>query len=189
MNDGLPADDCVIVIVGGMGPMAGLKCFEYVMSNSITNGTDQDNLSVLALSFPKNIGDRTEYVFDRTNHNPAQSVLQFLIPQLKPLSSLYKRIVLGVPCITFHCPCIFSAFEGILQESFPNVSVVSIVSETVRYICSHYPDAARIGIMSTNGTRKVKPFQYKMNEAGKQMVYLSDDQQEIVTQCIFNTEW
>ena len=39
MNDGLPADDCVIVIVGGMGPMAGLKCFEYVMSNSITNGT------------------------------------------------------------------------------------------------------------------------------------------------------
>ena len=53
MNDGLPADDCVIVIVGGMGPMAGLKCFEYVMSNSITNGTDQDNLlSLIHISEP-----------------------------------------------------------------------------------------------------------------------------------------
>lgn len=185
----MAVNDSVIVIVGGMGPMAGLKCFEYVMSNSITNGTDQDNLSILTLSFPKNVGDRTEYVFDRTNTNPAESVLQFLVPQLTLLSSVYKHIVLGVPCITFHCPCIFSAFEGILQESFPDVSVISIVSETVQYICSHYPDAARIGIMSTNGTRKAKPFQSKINETGKQMVYLSDDQQGIVTQCIYNKEW
>lgn len=183
------ADESVVVIVGGMGPLAGVKCFEYVTQNCSTNGTDQDNLSVLAISYPKYIADRTEYIVGKVDQNPAESVLQFLVPQLRFLSSCYKRIILGVPCITFHCLPIFSVFERSLQESFPQVSLVSIVSETVRYIRCHHPDVVRVGIMSTNGTRQAKPFQRQMNANGITMVYLSDEQQDVVSQCIFSTEW
>ena len=110
--------DAVIVIIGGMGPMAGAECFKYVTSNSNTNGTDQSNLDVMLVSFPSRIVNRVDFVLGRTDINPATSVLEFIKPQFQALSTSYKRILVGIPCITFHCPCCFSCFEMRYEASF-----------------------------------------------------------------------
>lgn len=181
--------ESVIVIVGGMGPLAGIQCYKYVLENSKTNGTDQGNLDTVVVSYPRRIENRVEFVLGRSEMNPGNCVLEFLLPYLQMLSTTYKKVIVGVPCVTFHCPSIFSVFCEGIESSFPSVLVVSIVKSTVSFINAFYPKITRIGILSTDGTRKLKPFAKEFEESNKQLVYLSDEQQVIVSDCIFNTQW
>ena len=126
--------DAVIVIIGGMGPMAGAECFKYVTSNSNTNGTDQNNLDVMLVSFPSRIVNRVDFVLGRTDINPATSVLEFIKPR-------------------------------------------------------YFPEVYRVGIMSTDGTRHAKPFKQEFEAHNIEVVYLADDQQCVVTDCIYNVHW
>ena len=50
--------------------MAGAECFKYVTSNSNTNGTDQNNLDVMLVSFPSRIVNRVDFVLGRDGHQP-----------------------------------------------------------------------------------------------------------------------
>lgn len=181
--------DAVIVIIGGMGPMAGAECFKYIASNSKTNGTDQSNLDVMLVSFPSRIVNRVDFVLGRTDINPASCVLEFMKPQFQALSASYKRIIVGVPCITFHCPCCFSVFQDEVRSLFPTVEIVSIVTSTVSFVDRYFPEVRRIGIMSTDGTRHAKPFKQEFGAHNIEIVYLTDDQQCVVTDCIYNVHW
>ena len=181
--------DAVIVVIGGMGPMAGIECLKYITSNCETDGTDQDNLNVVLLSLPALIGNRVDFVLGRSDRNPSEAVLRFLRPQLDALQKSFRRIVIGVPCITFHCPCIYSPFRQGISELYPGAEVVSIVSSTTQFIREHCHFIKRVGLLSTDGTRQAKPFAEEFAQHGIHIVYLTDDQQSVVTDCIFNVSW
>ena len=183
------ARDSVILIVGGMGPLAGIQCYKYVLENYKSDGTDQDNLDTVVVSYPGRIENRVDYVLGRSSINPGDCILRFIKPHLEVLMSTHKKVVVGIPCVTFHCPAIFSSFCDRLHNEYPNVQVISIVKCTADFISLHCPTISRIGIMSTDGTRSAKPFKREMDELDKSLVYLTDEQQAIVTDCIFNTEW
>ena len=189
MNSPIVCDESVLVIVGGMGPMAGIECYKYVLENTTTNGTDQDNLNSLIISYPRSIGNRVDYVLGKSCKNPGESVLDFLQSQLECIVRTYKRVVIGVACITFHCPSVFSVFQQGVKSRFPEVELVSIISATVEFVRTLYPHLRRVGIMSTDGTRHVRPFEDDMSKQGISLVYLNDDQQSIITSCIFNEQW
>lgn len=189
MNSPMVCDESVLVVVGGMGPMAGIECYKYVLENTTTNGTDQDNLNSLIISYPRNIGNRVDYVLGKSCKNPGESVLDFLQPQLECLVHTYKRVVIGVACITFHCPSVFSVFQQGVKSRFPEVELVSIISATVKFVRTLYPHLKRVGIMSTDGTRRVRPFEDDMSKQRISLVYLNDDQQSVITSCIFNEQW
>ena len=189
MNSPIVCDESVLVIVGGMGPMAGIECSKYVLENTTTNGTDQDNLNSLIISYPRSIGNRVDYVLGKSCKNPGESVLDFLQSQLECIVRTYKRVVIGVACITFHCPSVFSVFQQGVKSRFPEVELVSIISATVEFVRTLYPHLRRVGIMSTDGTRHVRPFEDDMSKQGISLVYLNDDQQSIITSCIFNEQW
>ena len=189
MNSPIVCDESVLVIVGGMGPMAGIECCKYVLENTTTNGTDQDNLNSLIISYPRSIGNRVDYVLGKSCKNPGESVLDFLQSQLECIVRIYKRVVIGVACITFHCPSVFSVFQQGVKSRFPEVELVSIISATVEFVRTLYPHLRRVGIMSTDGTRHVRPFEDDMSKQGISLVYLNDDQQSIITSCIFNEQW
>ena len=189
MNSPIVCDESVLVIVGGMGPMAGIECCKYVLENTTTNGTDQDNLNSLIISYPRSIGNRVDYVLGKSCKNPGESVLDFLQSQLECIVRTYKRVVIGVACITFHCPSVFSVFQQGVKSRFPEVELVSIISATVEFVRTLYPHLRRVGIMSTDGTRHVRPFEDDMSKQGISLVYLNDDQQSIITSCIFNEQW
>ena len=189
MSSSLVCDESVLVVVGGMGPMAGIECYKYILENTTTNGTDQDNLNSLIISYPRNIGNRVDFVLGKSCKNPGESVLVFLQSQLECLVRTYKRVVIGVACITFHCPSVFSVFLQGLKARFPEVEVVSIISATVEFTRTLYPHLRRVGIMSTDGTRHVKPFEDDMSKQNISLVYLNDEQQSIISSCIFNPQW
>ena len=172
-----------------MGPMAGVECYRYVLENTKSNGTDQDNLDALVVSYPQHIENRVNYIVGTEESNPGESVLRFIKPYLQMLSATHKHIVIGIPCVTFHCPAIFSVFSEGLRNCFPNAKIISIISSTVDYIQNHYPTITQIGLLSTEGTRRSKPFQHELAGLGKSIIYLSDSQQQVVSECIFNTQW
>lgn len=189
MNSSFSLVDCVLVIVGGMGPLAGIKCFEYILENTITNGTDQENLNTLVISYPMRIGNRVHYLLGNDSCNPGESVFEFLKSQLECLFLTYKRVILGAPCITFHCPAIFRDLQHKLISQFPGLEIVNIISSTVSFINDIYPRLKRVGIMSTDGTRHAKPFEDEMRRLGVSLVYLNDKQQAVISECIYNTKW
>lgn len=189
MSSSTVCDESVLVVVGGMGPLAGIECYRYILENTTTNGTDQDNLNSLVISYPRSIENRVDYVLGKSCKNPGESVLDFLQSQLECLVRTYRRVVVGVACITFHCPSIFSVFRQGLKSKFPEVELVSIISSTVEFVRTLYPHFRRVGIMSTDGTRHVKPFEDDMWKQQISLVYLDDDQQSIISNCIFNQQW
>lgn len=184
-----PHTDTVIVVVGGMGPLAGIDCIRYITENSKTDGTDQDNLNAVLLSCPALIESRVDFITGKSDINPAHSVLRLLRPQVQCLRSLFKHILVGVSCITFHCPQSFSVFEEGMKQFSPDVEVVSLISSAVKFIQVHFPNSRRIAILSTDGTRMAKPFEKELSASGYQVVYLSDAQQAVVTECIYHHEW
>ena len=181
--------DTLIVVIGGMGPLAGIDCLRYITDNCKTDGTDQDNLNTILLSCPSLIESRVDFIMGVSDVNPANSILRLLEPQLHSLKTLFKRILIGASCITFHCPKSFSVFEAGMKRSFPDVEIVSLISSTVTFIKDHFSESKRIAIMSTDGTRKAKPFESEFLANGFSPIYLSDAQQAVVTECIYNHEW
>ena len=67
--------------------------------------------------------------------------------------------------------------------------VVSIVSSATQFIREHCQFIKRVGLLSTDGTRQAKPFAEEFALHGIHIVYLTDDQQSVVTDCIFNVTW
>ena len=183
------SENTVIVIIGGMGPLAGIDCLRYIMDNCKTDGTDQDNLNTILLSYPAIIESRVDFIMGVSDVNPAESILRLLEPQLHSLKTLFKRILIGASCITFHCPKSYSVFEDGMKSSFPDVELVSLISSTVTFIKNHFSESKRIAIMSTDGTRKAKPFESEFYANGFSPIYLTDSQQAIVTDCIYNQKW
>ena len=67
----------MIGIVGGVGPYAGLdltrKIFDQTKAVS-----DQDYLSVVLLSMPQQIEDRTSFLLGQTSINPANAIFKII---------------------------------------------------------------------------------------------------------------
>jgi len=62
----------VIIIGGGVGPLAGVELHNKIIEYTLTDGTDQSHLKVYHLSCPSFIPDRTEFLLGNINTNPAQ---------------------------------------------------------------------------------------------------------------------
>ena len=70
-----------IIIMGGMGPMAGLELHKLLLSLNKNIEKDQDHKSVLHLCYPNKISDRTNFLLskEKTERNPGQEALDVLI--------------------------------------------------------------------------------------------------------------
>ncbi|MEQ9659939.1 MAG: hypothetical protein RLO00_17505, partial [Fulvivirga sp.] len=58
-----------IGIVGGMGPQAGVTLHEAIVRHTSAI-TDQEHLSVILMTFPRAIQDRTKFLCGLTKENP-----------------------------------------------------------------------------------------------------------------------
>lgn len=133
----------MIGVVGGVGPYAGLDLVGKILDQTDAV-CDQDHLPVCLLSLPGEIADRTEFLLGRGSVNPALAIAQVI-------SDLHGRgaSVVGVPCNTAHAPAIF---EEIVRRIPKDVTLVHMITETIRYIQRRHPFATNIGVLSTTGT-------------------------------------
>jgi len=156
--------DHVIGIVGGMGPEAGLSLFNKILYHTDA-GTDQEHLSVMLMSFPKHIADRTLFLEGRTRVNPGYNVAK-VIERLAAAGSK----VAGIACNTCHAPAIYNTILEELDTLNCHIGLVNMPFETCRYIRDNHPQIHRIGIMSTNGTYSSGIYDQQLRQHGYEIV-------------------
>lgn len=141
-------EDCVIGIVGGMGPQSGLALFNSIICNTKST-SDQQHLSVILMSFPKHIVDRTLFLEGNTDTNPAYNIVNII----RKLEGSGAKIV-GMACNTSYSSPIYNVITEQLDRMNSRVKVLHMPLETCRYIRNHHTSVTRVGLMTTNGTYK-----------------------------------
>src|SRR6187431_541684 len=140
--------DKIIGIIGGMGPESGLALCSSILNHTHAS-TDQEHLSVILMSFPKHLEDRTLFLEGLVDVNPAFNVVEVI----RKLENAGAQIV-GIACNTCHAPRILDVILSELRRSDSHVKLVEMPLETCRYLKNYCPGIRRVGIMATNGTYK-----------------------------------
>ena len=170
-----------IGIVGGVGPYAGLdlerKIFEHTRAV-----TDQDHLSVIHISKPCDIEDRTAFLLGQIERNPADSIFA-IIQEMAGLGV----VVVGIPCNTAHAPLIFNSILENLKKGYVQVKLVNMIEETATWIRTYSKALKKIGILSTTGAYKVKLYSAILKKYRIETIMLNEEMQKTVHDAIYNT--
>ncbi|MDT7858384.1 amino acid racemase [Rubrivirga sp. S365] len=158
-----------IGVVGGVGPAAGLDLVAKVHAETRAV-RDQDHLPVALLSLPALIPDRTAFLLGRSDDDPGPA----LADVAEALVDGGAEVV-GVPCNTAHAPSIFGAVRDRVGARCDLVDMVGEVgAEAVR----RFGPGARVGVLSTTGTRASGVYRSRLTPLGVEVVDLPDDVQD-----------
>ncbi len=179
----------IIIIGGGVGPAAGTLLHNYIIRNTLTNGTDQDHLDLYHFSRSGDIPDRTMALKNGNTLEPAEGMLRtFRIAQAS-INKAGREAVGGIPCNTFHAPEIFNLFLDKLKDSEIEIPIINMIDETIRSITELFPDVRKIGLLSTTGTRETKLYSKKLRKLGLETVEVSESIQKELHDSIYNKTW
>lgn len=142
----------IVGIVAGVGPLAGLDLQQKIISQTVA-GRDQDHLTVLSVSRPSTIPDRTEYLLGQVAENPATA----LAAQVQLLAQMGAQVV-GIPCNTAHAPPIWEVLRAELARANCQIHLLHMIEEVGQFLRAHHPDIERVGILSTTGTYRAEVY-------------------------------
>lgn len=174
----------MIGVIGGAGPFAGLDLLEKVLGQTVAH-RDQDHLTVINVSQPAAIADRTAFLLGEIALNPAQPILD----QLRQLEQ-FGATVAGIPCNTAHAPPIMDVIEQELDASGSRLHLLNMISEVGFMLQRHYPSVQTVGLLSTIGTAvsnvyplTLEPLGFQVLEAQEQAV------KEMVHAAIYDAQY
>ena len=156
--------DKVIGIVGGMGPQAGLALFNHILCHTHA-ATDQQHLSVMLMSFPQHIQDRTSFMEGKVSISPAYNVVRVIEKLI-----VGGAKVIGIACNTSYSPEIFNIIVEELDKLDSKVKLLNMPWEVCKYIKQSLTKAHRIGLMITNGTYKSKVYENLLIDLGYDVI-------------------
>ena len=177
----------VIIIGGGVGPMAGVDLHRLIIENTPTDGTDQDHLRVLHISFSDLIEDRTESLKERTFGLPAAHMARLIEQAMEFVLAYGCRGIAAVPCNTFHAEPIFNEFARYLDHFGDTLSIINMIEETAEEIASSVPAGSEVAIISTTGTRESKLYENALKK--RELVAVYPEDQVLIHQAIYNETW
>lgn len=183
------SEEKVIVIGGGVGPMAGVALHAKIIENTRTDGTDQTHLEVHHFSRSPDIPDRTEFLLGRIPENPALGMARTFSCAWKAVREAGKAAVGGIPCNTFHAPAVFDAFVERLGREGIGIPVLHMLGETREYLAAAVPGGGRIGILSTTGTRDTGIYRALLEPAGYEVLEVPGELQDDIQDAIYNRQW
>ncbi len=178
----------IIAIGGGVGPSAGQKLEAIITENTVSGGTDQGHLEVHHFSRPGDITDRTRFLLGELDENPAEGMFRSLKAARAAAEALDHELVFGVPCNTFHAPRIFDRFREMARE-LEGVELLHMLDECADLITELLPEAERIGLMSTTGTRSVRVYNEILEPKGLELIEVPEEMQAELHDSIYNLEW
>ena len=184
-----------IGIGGGVGPMAGVELQRHIIQQTEAGGTDQGHLEVLHSSRSHDIEDRTKFLLEKGRKNPAEGMFRTVKAMEKAAKKASKMeggkkdLVVGVPCNTFHAPKIFQEFLRLLKEDGSKAQVLNMLEETGDLIKKILPEANKIGLMSTTGTREVGVYHEILEPRGFAITEVPEELQAELHDTIYNPEW
>ncbi len=136
----------MIGIVGGVGPYAGLDLVKKIFDQTEAK-SDQEHLKVALLSFPQEVGDRTNFLIGRTKNNPAYGIVKVI----RKLVDIGASVV-GIACNTAHAPQIFKVIVEEIKKANISIRLINMIDEVSTFIQENYPQIKNIGILGTIGT-------------------------------------
>ncbi|MCS3556649.1 MULTISPECIES: aspartate/glutamate racemase family protein [unclassified Sphingobacterium] len=172
----------MIGIVGGVGPLGGLDLYKKIIEETIAL-SDQEHLPVMLYSFPNLIGDRSEYLKGHSTVNPAIALAAIT----RQMESAGVTIV-GIPCNTAHADPIYGVYEQELAKTNQKIKILHLVNETISYMKTLY-SKAKVGILSTTGTRNSGLYRDLLLKEGFEIVEPSEDWQERIHAAIYDKEY
>jgi aspartate racemase len=178
-----------ILIGGGVGPMAGVELHRKIINNTKTNGSDQDHLDIVHISFSSLINDRSRFLLEGDENNPGEIMADLVLSSCGVFGIPGNGAVAAVPCNTFHAEKIFSVYSDKINKSGKDIKIVNMIEETVLYLKSHFPENSKIALMSTTGTRKTGIYSDYLSKAGFSLVEVDEEDQGNLHNIIYNNNW
>jgi aspartate racemase len=177
-------EDNVIGIVGGMGPQSGTALFDRVLYHTKAN-KDQQHLSMILMSFPRHLVDRTAFLEGKSSINPAFNIVKII----RKLENTGAKIV-GIACNTTHSPEIYNTILEELKKTNSRVKLLHMPSETCKYIKETNSDIQRVGLMTTNGTYRSKIYVKLLKDLGYEVIVPNYQfQNEVIHKMIYDPEF
>lgn len=169
-----------IGILGGVGPYAGLDLARKVFDATVA-ATDQEHLPVLLFSFPDRIVDRTRFLLGEVQENPGEAIGSILCALADAGAT-----VIGIPCNTAHSPYILQPALSALTKHNQNVRFVHMIEAVIAHIQERYPEAKRIGVLSTRGTYQAEVYQQALAQVGLTALFSDSSGRERVHEAIIH---
>jgi len=164
-----------------MGPESGLALCSSILNHTHAS-TDQEHLSVILMSFPRHLADRTLFLEGSVDVNPAYNVVEVI----RKLENAGAQIV-GIACNTCHSPEILDVISSELKKIDSHVKLVEMPFETCRYLRDYYPGIRRVGVMATNGTYKSSLYKDILHDMGYEAVIPDFEfQDEVIHKMIYD---
>ena len=179
----------IIIIGGGVGPQAGTVLHNYIIENTLTDGTDQDHLDVYHFSRSSDIPDRTDSLENGNVEKPALGMYKTFKIAASAINTAQRHAVGGIPCNTFHAPEIFKKFEKLIKEFEPKIKIVNMIEETIKEILKSYSTIQKVGLMSTTGTRKTGVYSDQLQKYGLDVIQVPEKIQSTLHDSIYNKKW
>lgn len=151
-------EDNIIGIVGGMGPQAGIDLMDHIVRLTQAD-KDQHHRSVILMSFPKHLVDRTSFVEGREDTNPGFNIAKIICR----LESAGAKAI-GIACNSSYIPVIYDVVLDELKQQGSKVKLIHMPQETCKHIRSFYPSVKRVGLLVTNGTYQSGIYQSYLQE-------------------------
>jgi aspartate racemase len=214
-----PPKEVMLGICGGVGPAAGLLLHQLILENTDSAGEDQGHLNVCHFSRSEDMTDRTEYLvyaassaadatdsdsdcgstsgeapYDSSDsvkevENPACGMARTFAMMHAAATAGRARLVVGVPCNTFHAQPIWDEFIR-RTGSASCVQHVHMLEETVSFIARKLPSCRRVGLMSTTGTRHSRVYHDLLEPRGYSVIEVNAGaMQQELHESIYSRDW
>lgn len=162
-----------IGIIGGMGPMATLDLYEWIIALTPAQ-KDQDHLPILINNSPQT-PDRTGFILGQ-GEDPR--------PNLLSSARLLEESgadILAIPCNTAH------AFVEEIEQGLTTAKVINMLEETKQHIQERfYNKEIKIGLLATTGT--IQTNLYQKNFEKYPIIVPDQDMQKIVMESIYGNK-
>jgi len=181
--------EAVIIIGGGVGPMAGLALHQKIIENTLSDGSDQSHICVHHYSCPALVPDRTAWLIrnDELAGDPAIGMANIFGNAAKALGE--RQAVAGIPCNTFHAAPIFDRFTSLINKNCNNIRIINMLHETMAVIKSGFKEGSKIGVLSTTGTRQSGVYHKLLQNAGYEAIFVPELEQEALHSSIYDKKW
>lgn len=161
--------DCVIGILGGMGPEATLDLYRHII-NLTPASRDQDHFRVLIYSNPK-IPDRTLAIADG-----GESPRAALVEAAKRLEAAGADII-AMPCNAAH------HYLPQMREAV-GIPILDMIAETSRAFHRRLPGAGTVGLLASDGTVHSRIYHKALEAEGVALLLPDDSDQSFLQSAI-----
>lgn len=157
-------------IIGGMGPLATIDLFQKIVE--LTNAPkDQDNIPIIIDNYPQ-IPDRSAFILGQ-----GMDPYPYMKESALRLKNAGAEAIL-IACNTAHY------FANRLEKDC-EVNILNITDIAIKAIKNKFPNAKKIAVIGTAGTKKAKIYGGKLVEAGYTHIKVTNEQMDILMDCIY----